>query len=187
MNSQKDDSLQFFLVMNKDIKYFGLDFSRDVFDVCDNMGHYQFKNSTLLKRTIKNNWLYKQIPQIGNNTALMLSVFIDGFKRFKRAEEMWSYSGLTHIIRQSGSSTNGRSKISKIGHIKLTNLPCMCSFNACKYNKGCKALYDWIVAKGKRKKLALIAVCSKLLKQAFAVVKKGLPYDEKYKSKLEKN
>ncbi|WP_394333131.1 hypothetical protein [Salegentibacter flavus] len=32
--------------------------------------------------------------------------------------------------------------------------------------------------------LALIAVCNKLLKQAFAVVKSGLPYDENYVSKL---
>ena len=32
--------------MNKDIKYFGLDISKDVFDVCDNNKvHYQFKNS----------------------------------------------------------------------------------------------------------------------------------------------
>ena len=60
----------------------------------------------------------------------------------------------------------------------------MCSFTACKYNKGCKAIYDRIVAKGKSKKLALIAVCNKLLKQAFAIVKSGLPYDEKYVSKL---
>ena len=60
----------------------------------------------------------------------------------------------------------------------------MCSFNACKYNKACKAIYDRIVAKGKSKKLALIAVCNKLLKQAFAIVKSGLPYDENFVSKL---
>jgi hypothetical protein len=63
----------------------------------------------------------------------------------------------------------------------------MCSFNACKYNKACKALYDRIVAKGKSKKLALIAVCNKLLKQAFAVAKSGLIYDENYRSVLVKN
>jgi len=32
--------------MNKDIKYFGIDISKDVFDVCDNNNnYYQFKNS----------------------------------------------------------------------------------------------------------------------------------------------
>ena len=63
----------------------------------------------------------------------------------------------------------------------------MCSFNACKYNKACRAIYERIVAKGKRKKLALIAVCNKLLKQAFAIAKLGLPYEENYRSVLIKN
>tara|TARA_B110000902_G_scaffold76596_1_gene91102 strand:- start:1814 stop:2017 length:204 start_codon:yes stop_codon:yes gene_type:complete len=60
-------------------------------------------------------------------------------------------------------------------------------FAVCKHNKNCKALYDRIVAKEKSKKLALIAVCNKLLKQAFAVAKSGLPYDENYRSTLAKN
>jgi transposase len=63
----------------------------------------------------------------------------------------------------------------------------MCSFNACKHNKACRALYERIVDKGKNKKLALIAVCNKLLKQAFAIAKSGLIYDDTYKSTLVKN
>ena len=63
-----------------------------------------------------------------------------------------------------------------MGNPKLRNLLFMCSFNACKYNKTCKALFDRIVAKRKSKKLALIAVCNKLLKQAFSIIKNGLPY-----------
>ena len=97
------------------------------------------------------------------------------------------YQTLTPIIRQSGSSVNGRARISKIGNQKLRNLLFMCSFNACKYNKACKAIYDRIVAKGKSKKLALIAVCNKLLKQAFAIAKSGLIYDDTYRSTLVKN
>ena len=80
-----------------------------------------------------------------------------------------------------------RPRISEIGKQKLRNLLFMCSFNACKYNKACKAIYDRIVAKGKSKKLALIVVCNKLLKQAFAIAKSGLIYDNNYKSILVKN
>jgi len=128
--------------------------------------------------------LLQSIPGIGKKTALLLLVFTDGFHRFNSSKELCSYAGLTPIIRQSGSSVRGKSRISKIGNAKLRNLLFMCSFNACKYNKACKAIYDRIVAKGKSKKLALIAVCNKLLKQAFAIVKKGLPYDENFVSKL---
>jgi transposase len=129
----------------------------------------------------------KSIPGIGKKTSLMLVVLTDGFDRFKSGSELCSYAGLTPIIRQSGSSVNGRARISKIGNQKLRNLLFMCSFNACKYNKGCKAIYDRIVAKGKSKKLALIAVCNKLLKQAFAIAKSGLIYDDTYRSTLVKN
>ncbi|MBB5266571.1 hypothetical protein HNQ90_000128 [Algibacter amylolyticus] len=47
-----------------------------------------------------------------------------------------------------------------------------------------KAIFDRIVAKGKSAKLALITVANKLLKQAFAIAKSGLPYDENFDSKL---
>ena len=127
------------------------------------------------------------IPGIGRKTAIMLIVLTDGFKRFTSASELCSYSGLTPLIRQSGSSVNARARISKMGNKKLRNLLFMCSFNACKYNKACRELYERIVAKGKSKKLALIAVCNKLLKQAFAIAKSGLIYDETYRSTLVKN
>jgi len=129
----------------------------------------------------------KSIPGIGKKTSLMLVVLTDGFDRFKSGSECCSYAGLTPIIRQSGSRVNGRARIRKIGNQKLRNFVFMCSFNACKYNKACKAIYDSIVAKGKRKKLALIAVCNKLLKQAFAIPKSGLIYDDTYRSTLVKN
>ncbi len=40
--------------------------------------------------------------------------------------------------------------------------------------------------KRKSRELALIAVCNKLLKQAFAIAKSGLIFDNEYKSKLAK-
>lgn len=126
----------------------------------------------------------KTIPGIGKKTALMLVVLTDGFDRFNSAAELCSYAGLTPVIRNSGTSVKGRSRISKIGNQKLRNLLFMCSFNACKYNKACREIYERIVAKGKSKKLALIAVCNKLLKQAFAIAKSGLIYDDSYRSTL---
>ncbi|MBV7270744.1 transposase [Winogradskyella luteola] len=128
--------------------------------------------------------LLKSIPGLGSKTALFLIVITDGFNKFENAKQLCSYVGITPTIRESGSSIRGRSRISKIGNRKLRNLLFLCAFSACKHNKACKELYDRIVAKGKSKKLALIAVANKLLKQAFAIAKSGLPYDEGYVSKL---
>jgi transposase len=128
--------------------------------------------------------LLKSIPGMGVKTALFLIVVTDGFKKFENAKQLCSYVGITPTIRESGSSVRGRSRISKVGNKKLRNLLFLCAFSACKHNKACREIYERIVAKGKSKKLALIAVANKLLKQAFAIAKSGLPYDENYVSKL---
>jgi len=128
--------------------------------------------------------LLKSIPGMGVKTALFLIVVTDGFSKFETASQLCSYVGITPTIRESGSSVRGRSRISKVGNKKLRNLLFLCAFSACKYNKACREIYERIVAKGKSKKVALIAVANKLLKQAFAIVKRGLPYDENFVSKL---
>lgn len=128
--------------------------------------------------------LLTSIPGIGQKTALFLIVVTDGFSKFENAAQLCSYVGITPMTRESGSSVRGRARISKVGNRKLRNLLFLCSFNACKHNKACKAVYERIVNKGKSKKLALIAVANKLLKQCFAIAKSGRPYDETYVSVL---
>lgn len=128
--------------------------------------------------------LLATVPGIGTKTALFLIVVTDGFSKFETASQLCSYVGITPTIRESGSSVRGRSRISKVGNKKLRNLLFLCSFNACKQNKACRELYERIVNKGKSKKLALIAVANKLLKQCFAIAKSGLPYDAEFVSVL---
>ena len=124
---------------------------------------------------------------MGFKTALFLIVVTDGFKKFETASQLCSYAGITPTIRESGSSVRGRARISKVGNRKLRNLLFLCSFSAYKHNKGCKEMFERITNKGKSKKLALIAVCNKLLKQAFSIAKSGLTYDDSYRSILVKN
>ncbi len=126
----------------------------------------------------------ESIPGLGRKTATMLIVFTDGFKRFDSAAALCSYCGITPIIRKSGTSVNSRPRISKMGNQKIRNLLFMCSFSASKRNKACNDIYNRITNKGKSKKLALIAVSNKLLKQAFAIAKSGIPYEQNYRSVL---
>jgi transposase len=126
----------------------------------------------------------KSIPGLGAKSSALLIVLTDGFERFNKASELCSFAGLTPIIRESGSSIRSRPRISKMGNKRLRKVLFICSFSASKHNKACRELYNRIVAKGKSKKLALIAVCNKLLKQAFSIAKSNLWYDENYKSTL---
>ena len=120
------------------------------------------------------------IPGIGRKTALFLIVITNGFSDFESSKQLSAFLGLAPTIRRSGSSVRGQSRISKTGNSTIRNLLFMCSFTACQRNKACKELFDRIVEKGKSKKLALIAVANKLLKQSLAIAKSGMRYQEGY-------
>lgn len=124
------------------------------------------------------------IPGIGPKTAIMLIVCTNAFRSFENAKQVSAFFGLAPVEFSSGSSVRGRSRISKRGNPVIRNYLFMCSFTAYTKNKQCKALYDRIVNKGKSKKLALIAVTNKLIKQCFAVAKSNIPYHPDYKSAL---
>ena len=109
------------------------------------------------------------IPGVGRKTAMQLIVVTNGFRNFSHSKQLIAFLGLAPVERRSGSSIPGKSYISKVGDRSLRSHLFMCSFTAYMYNASCKALFDRLVAKGKSKKLALIAVCNKLLKQAFAI------------------
>jgi len=122
------------------------------------------------------------IPGIGKRTAIYLIVLTRSFEKFETSRQLISYFGLNPIIRESGSSIRGKSRISKTGNNHIRNLLFMCAFTACEHNKSCSEIYQRITAKGKSKKLALIAVANKLLKQSLAIAKSGLYYDENFRS-----
>jgi transposase len=111
------------------------------------------------------------IPGIGKKTAMFLIVVTNGFADFENSKQLSAYLGLAPTISRSGSSVRGQSRISKTGNGTIRNLLFMCSFTACEKNKACRELFSRLVEKGKSKKLALIAVANKLIKQALCAGK----------------
>jgi hypothetical protein len=83
-------------------------------------------------------------------------------------------------IKSGGSSILGKPLIYKRGGKNFRDVLYMCSMNAMKTNTACKALYERLRTNGKTGKQALIAVCNKLLKQVFAVVKNNTLYQPNY-------
>jgi transposase len=114
----------------------------------------------------------KSIPGLGDRTTLLLIVITGGFSKFKNHKQLASYVGISPRIFESGTSVKGRSRICKMGMSRIRAMLYVCAWSAKKCNKSCKDLYDRLVEKGKSKKLALIAVVNKLLKQAFAIATK---------------
>lgn len=116
------------------------------------------------------------IPGIGKKTAMLLILATDGFTRFDNIKQLVAYTGIAPRIFQSGKTINKKPKISKMGMADLRRSLYMCTLRAIEQNEACKNLYERLRQKGKAAKVALIAVCHKLLRQAFAVVKNKTEY-----------
>lgn len=137
------------------------------------------KAETLVKEHA--NDLYKSlmsIPSIGKKTAIMLIANTNEFSNFSNSKQLSSYFGVCPRIYQSGTSVNGKGKICKMGMGQARSTLFMCSLSAIRYNKPCKEMYERLVARGKPKKVALVAVMNKLLKQAFSIGTKLEKYNE---------
>jgi transposase len=124
------------------------------------------------------------IPGLGKKTALALIVITGGFKRFKNYRQLSAYLGICPRVFESGTSIKGKARICKMGMSRIRALLYVCSWSACRYNKACKELYERLLQKGKPKKLALIAVANKLIKQAFAIATQHVFYDPDYQKNI---
>ena len=122
----------------------------------------------------------ESIPGVGRKTAMMLTVLSGGFSRFDDYRKLSSYIGICPRIFESGTSVKGKARICKMGMSRIRATLYVCSWSASRCNKACRELYQRLLAKGKAKKLALIAVANKLLKQAFAIAKQQVKYQENY-------
>ncbi len=128
--------------------------------------------------------LLSSIPGVGLKLTGVILGKLKGFESFDTSKEVTSFVGTCPSVYQSGTSVKGRGKISKKGNGYMRTILYLCSLSACKYNKSCAELYNRLVAKGKPKKVALIAVANKLIRQAFGVLKSGKPYDPDHANNL---
>ena len=124
------------------------------------------------------------VKGIGRRAAAELIIYTKSFKGMENYKQLISYSGLSPVEYSSGSSIRGRTKICKQGGKQIRHILYMCALNAKQTNRACRELFDRLVAGGKNKKSAVIAVCNKLLKQVFGCVKNGKMYQGDYANKI---
>ena len=120
----------------------------------------------------------KTIPSIGSKTAIMLIAISNGFNDFSSSKQLASYVGICPRVYRSGTSVNGKGKICKMGMSQMRSTLFMCSLTAIRYNTDCKQMFERLTANGKAKKVALVAVMNKLIRQAYAIGTKLEDYNE---------
>lgn len=122
--------------------------------------------------------LFKSIPGIGNKTSMALVAFFCSHYEVTNPKQALVLAGLSLRRHTSGTSIHKKERITKMGYGYLRKCLYMAALTAIKYNPACKELYEKLVAKGKKQKVAIIAVACKLLRQAFGVWNSGNPFSE---------
>lgn len=125
-----------------------------------------------------------EIPGVGKRLSSLVIGFFGEFENFQNAKQVSSFIGLNPSPRQSGISLNCRGFISKKGNRYMRKIFYMAALSASMHNKACHELYERLLARGKCKHVALVAVANKLARQIFAVVKYNRFYDSEYQKNV---
>lgn len=104
-----------------------------------------------------------------------LSVLPDTLK----AKQVSRHAGLDVRQRQSGSSINSPGRISRAGNTYLRTALFYPALSAVRHDPTTKAYYDKLMARGKKKKQALVAVMRKYLTGLWACYQSGETFDPK--------
>lgn len=126
----------------------------------------------------------RAIPGVGKRLSSLIIGFFGEFENFNNAKQVSSFIGLNPSPRQSGISLNGRGIISKKGNRYMRKIFYMAALSASKHNSACRIQYGRLLANGKSKRVALVAVANKMVRQIFAVVKNNRIYDPDYQKNI---
>jgi transposase len=123
-----------------------------------------------------------QIKGIGPASASALIIATNGFANFDSAKKVCKFIGTVPKTKESGKSVKINKGIIKTGVPYLRAILYNAAKSAKQWNTACKELYDRLRKKGKPHKVVMVAVINKLIKQAFAIVKKNVDFDNNFAS-----
>jgi transposase len=121
--------------------------------------------------------LLASIPGIGDGTAAMFLAHYGGPLRFDKTRQAVAFAGLDTRKHESGSSVNGKPRLSKQGHSSIRRALYMPAVTAMSRTAWGKAFSQRLLAAGKPKKLILGALMRKIVAIAYGVLKSGVPFN----------
>lgn len=123
--------------------------------------------------------LLTSIPGVGKLTAAIVLAETSHLEKMKDSRQWAAYAGLSPVPRQSGAMT-GRCRISKVGNARLRRAFYLSAVTGTRLDNAMGEFYRRLVAAGKPKKVALIALPRKILRTCFAVLRSQIPFDPAY-------
>jgi transposase len=121
--------------------------------------------------------LLDSIPGVGERTIALLLAFSLAPGRFANARQVTAYAGLDPRHHESGSSVQGKTRISRVGHNLIRKglyMPAMVTLYRTNWGKRFLARLS---SAGKKPMVIIVAMMRKLLHVAFGVLKSGQKFN----------
>jgi transposase len=121
--------------------------------------------------------LLSSIPGVGERTIALLLAFSLAPGRFANARQVTAYAGLDPRHHESGSSVQGKTRISRVGHNLIRKglyMPAMVTLYRTNWGKH---FFARLSSAGKKPMVIIVAMMRKLLHVAFGVLKSGQKFN----------
>ncbi len=126
----------------------------------------------------KKSKLLQSIPGIGEATTAQILAFIGNVSKFNNAKELAAFVGLNPKQRQSGTSINGRARLSKTGDSALRKAFYMPAVVAMRHNPILRNFSMRLEKTGKHKMVIIGAVMRKLVHMIYGILKSETVFDQ---------
>lgn len=120
---------------------------------------------------------FVSVKGIADISAVSILAEVMTMPRTLKSRACVCHAGLDVRLHQSGTSVNRPARISKRGNKHLRRALYMPALSAIQHDPHARAFYERLLARGKRKMQALVAVMRKMLTAIWALVRQPAPYD----------
>lgn len=119
----------------------------------------------------------RSVPGIGTVSAIQVLAELLLLPADRDVRQWVAYAGLDPREYSSGTSLRKYPRISKVGNRHLRHALYMPALVASRHEPHLRAFYEQLLARGKKKRPALIAVARKLLHAIYGMFRSGQDYD----------
>jgi transposase len=121
--------------------------------------------------------ILEQIRGVGRRSAILLLTELAVLDPTMTVKQVVAYAGLDPRRYESGTSVEKPTRISKTGNARLRAILYMNALSAVRHDRGARLFFARLVARGKKRKQALVAVMRKLLHGIWIVLQRRVQYD----------
>lgn len=119
------------------------------------------------------------ITGVGRRSAILILSELCGLDPTMTVKQIVAHAGLDPRVHESGSSVKKVVRISKVGNARLRAILYMNALTAIRHDRGARLFFARLVARGKMRRQAIVAVMRKLLHGIWIVLQRRVAFDSR--------